>query len=110
MRKYSQGEIIEIVFPYEDGIGSKRRPALVIQDVGDSVIVAKITSKHKGLKWDIELPQDAFNGLSVDSVVQVDKIRLLNKSELCSIIPRGNINPIQLAIIKGKIKEYKNTK
>ena len=108
MRKYSAGEIIEVVFPYEEGSGAKRRPALVIGDVGDDVIAAKITSKHKGLEWDIEIPQDGFNGLSVDSVVQVDKIVSFKKNELCAVIPRGNINPLQLAIVKDKIKQYRN--
>ena len=108
MRKYSAGEIVEVIFPYEDGNGAKRRPALVIGDAGDDVIAAKVTSKHKGLEWDIDIPKDNFNGLSVDSVVQVDKIASFKKNELCAIIPRGNINSVQLAIIKDKIKQYRN--
>jgi len=84
------------------------RPALVIRDLGESLIVVKITSKHKGREWDIELPKDEFNGLSVDSVVQANQCVELGKSEITSIIPRGIINPLQFAIIKTKIKEFFN--
>ena len=66
----------------------------------------KITSKHKGRKWDIELPKDAFNGLTVDSVVQADKYMELSNTEIIQIIPRGTINPLQLGIVKQKLQEY----
>lgn len=106
MRKYEQGEIVEIIFPFEDINDKKIRPALVINDNGDNLLVIKITSKHKERKWDILIPKDDFNGLSVNSVIQIDKIKELSKKELCSVIPRGNINPLQLAIIKQKLSEY----
>ena len=108
MRKYNSGEIIEVAFPFEEKNDKKVRPALVIRDFGESLIVVKITSKHKGREWDIELPKDNFNGLSVDSVVQVNQCVKLDKSEIASVIPRGIINPLQLAIIKTKLKEFFN--
>ena len=106
MRKYSPGEIVEVAFPYEDSADEKVRHALVIKDYGDALLLLKITSQHKGLKWDIELPIDDFNGLTKPSVIQVDRYQKILKSKLSSIIPRGVINPIQLEIVKRKLKEY----
>ncbi|MFB8036063.1 type II toxin-antitoxin system PemK/MazF family toxin [Streptomyces sp. NPDC056004] len=40
------GEIWWAEVPYEDGPGAKDRPCLVMAVRGDSVLVAKITSKH----------------------------------------------------------------
>ncbi|MFE9397481.1 type II toxin-antitoxin system PemK/MazF family toxin [Streptomyces flavidovirens] len=40
------GEIWWADVPYEDGPGSKDRPCLVLSVRGDSVLIAKITSKH----------------------------------------------------------------
>lgn len=109
MKSYKSGEIVEAIFPFEDSSESKIRPALVIGDLGDSLFLLKITSKHKNRAWDIELPKDSFNGLSVDSVIQVDKGIKLKKSKLSEMIPRGVINQIQLAIVKERIKEYMQT-
>ena len=108
-KTYKQGEIVDVVFPYEESGESKRRPALVLLDTGDSLILAKITSRHKGRKWDLLIKRDGFNGLSVDSAVQIDKIHKIPKKNICNIIAKGNINQLQLALIKEKIKEYKSS-
>jgi len=44
--KYKQGDIIVLEPPFTDLLGSKRRPVLVLNaiDLGDDLIVAKITS------------------------------------------------------------------
>ena len=105
MKKYNPGEIVEVAFPYEDRADEKVRPALVIKDYDDVLLLLKIT-QHKGLEWDIELPVDDFNGLTKPSVIQVNRYQKILKSKLSSIIPRGVINPIQLGIVKDKLKEY----
>ena len=106
MRSYKSGEVVELMFPFQEVTGKKIRPALVIKDYGETIAVLKITSKHKGRAWDIELPKDAFNGLTVDSVVQADSYIELSKTEIVQITPRGTVNPLQLGIIKEKLKEY----
>ena len=107
MRKFNPGEIVEVAFPFEENNNKKVRPALVLYDYGESFLVVKITSQHKKRTWDIEIPHEDFNGLTVDSVIQVDKLTELNKTELCSIIPRGSINSLQLAIVKQKLEDYR---
>ena len=110
MRKYNAGEIVRIAFPFEDSSEEKIRPALVIKDFGTEILVLKITSKHKGMDWDVKLPKDDFNGLAVNSVIQVDKSQRISKTKLTDIIPSGVINPIQLEIVKQKLKQYLRTK
>ena len=106
MRKYSTGEIVEAAFPYEEGYEEKVRPVLVLKDYADEMLVMKITSKHKGREWDIEIPVDGFNGLTKPSVIQVDRCKKVSKLKLSAIIPRGVINPLQLEIVKRRFKEY----
>lgn len=76
-------------------------------DKGDVILlVAKITSQNKGRQWDVQLPRDRFNGLSVDSFVQVDKAIKLSRDKVCDLIPRGCVNPLQFAVIMEKLKEF----
>ncbi len=44
--KYKQGDIVILELPFTDLLGSKLRPVLVLNaiDLGDDIIVAKITS------------------------------------------------------------------
>ena len=57
---------------------------------------------------DIELPKDDFNGLTVDSVIQINEIKEIKKSELSNWIPRGIINQLQFAIVKDKLRQFMN--
>lgn len=108
MRKYEAGAVVEVVFPFEEENASKRRPALVLSDDGGAtLIVAKITSRNKGRRWDVCIKRDQFNGLSVDSFVQVDRVIKLSRDKVCDLIPRGSVGPLQLAVIMEKIREFK---
>ena len=109
MKKYSSGEIVEAAFPYEESIEEKVRPVLVLKDYGEEMLVLKITSKHKGREWDIEIPAGSFSGLTKPSVIQADRCEKISKSKLSSIIPRGVINPLQLEIVKQRLKKYLKT-
>ena len=106
MREYSPGEIVEAAFPYEESSEEKVRPVLVLKDCGNEILAMKITSKHKGREWDVEIPLDSFNGLTRPSVVQADRCERIPKSKLSAIIPRGTINPLQLEIVKQRLKDY----
>ena len=51
---YLFGEVLIINFPLSDGIGSKRRPVLVIKDTSDNdILIAKITSQSHNTEFDI---------------------------------------------------------
>lgn len=106
MREYKAGEIVEIAFPFEEGVGEKVRPALVLHDYGDELLLIKITSQLKGREHDITIFPDDFNGLTKPSAIQIDKCGKVLKAKLSTIIPRGTINPLQLEIIKNRLKKY----
>ncbi len=63
--RYSQGDIVVLELPFTDLVGSKLRPVLVLNaiDLGEDIVVAKITSKEKRLVLKIvaRLNQDALN-------------------------------------------------
>ena len=106
MKKYNSGDVVDIAFPYEESSDEKVRPALVIKDDGEYLLLLKITSQHKGLKWDVDIPADEFSGLVKPSVIQVNRYMKVSKSKLTTVIPRGAINPMQLAIVKQRLQEY----
>ena len=106
LRAYNPGEIVDVEFPFEDKDEGKLRPALVWRDVGETFLLFKITSKQKGRKWDVLLPKDNFNGLDVDSVIQIDRLQRLDKSKLKHIIPRGNLTALQMMVVGEKFKEF----
>lgn len=46
MEEFNFGDIVLLKFPFTDGSGLKKRPALIINDFNDGdIIVCRITSK-----------------------------------------------------------------
>jgi len=80
MIDYKLGEVVLIAFPYTNGTGSKKRPALVLYDAGDpDILVARITSQTVLTKDDIVLNDWAEAGLLVPSTVRLHKVATLEK-------------------------------
>lgn len=69
-----------IKFPFTDLSGSKLRPAVVLFDSGNDLVVAFITGvlavKTIG---DISLKRNGTNGLKKDSVLKLSKLATLSK-------------------------------
>ena len=82
---------------------------LVWMDQGDFLVVSKMTSRIKGRQWDVAISPDSHNGLSRESVVQVDRTIKIPKSKICDIIPRGCINQLQLALIREKLRAFRES-
>ena len=57
-------------FYYDDRVGSKKRPTLVIDVVDDIVVCAKITSKEKRFGSDYEVRDWKESGLKEPSVIR----------------------------------------
>src|SRR5215813_12153821 len=91
-----RGEVVLVDFPYPSGVGSKVRPALVIQNDRDNArllntVVIQITSTtHRALETtqvlvEVSTPEGKQSGLLYDSVVSyvnlvtLDKNRVLRK-------------------------------
>ncbi len=81
-----KGKIVAVPFPYTDLKGAKVRPALVVYDGHEDVIVAFISSKIPADLLDIhvlltrEMPGFSLSGLKKDSVIQLNKLATINKS------------------------------
>lgn len=75
------GKFVLLSFPFTDGKGSKRRPALVIRDTGDGdVIVCRVTSKLYDTVFDLSIEDWEKCGLRLPSVVRTHKIATLSSS------------------------------
>jgi mRNA interferase MazF len=80
MEHYSPGEVVLLIFPFTDGMGAKRRPALVVLDTGDQdLVVARVTSQTAQAVLDVELKDWHLAGLLLPSVVRVHKLATLEK-------------------------------
>lgn len=56
MMNYELGEIVLVNFPQSGSIQGKRRPALIILDIGDAdVMLAPITTKERDGSGDYKL-------------------------------------------------------
>lgn len=80
-----KGKIVLIHFPFTDLTSSKLRPALVLYESADDVIVAFISSKvqAQNLPSDLilsaEHPAFPSTGLKVPSVIKFDKVATVSK-------------------------------
>jgi len=79
-------KIIAIPFPFTDLKGAKVRPALVIYEGHEDVIVAFISSKIPAEPYNVhvllteEMPGFKLSGLKRDSVIQLNKLATIDKS------------------------------
>lgn len=80
MDKLNFGDIVLLKFPYTNGQGYKRRPALLICDSSDGdIIVCRITSKIYASAQDVLINDWEKSGLKLPSIVRVHKIATLEK-------------------------------
>ena len=76
-----KGDVVLIKFPFTDLTGSKLRPALVLFESGDDVMVSFITSVFPArLTGDVTLSKNEQNGLKKDSILRLAKLATLNKN------------------------------
>ncbi len=81
MKNYSSGDIVLVKFTFSDTLDTKRRPGLVLLDMGDEdVMVAKITSKPYYTDFDWQIKEWEKAGLLRPSTVRLHKINTLAKS------------------------------
>jgi mRNA interferase MazF len=80
MKDYSPGDVVLLLFPFVDATGAKRRPALVLLDLGDDdIVVARITSQAARSTYDITLEDWREAGLLLQSITRLHKITTLEK-------------------------------
>jgi len=98
VRKVQRGDVVVVNFPYSDQTGSKKRPALVVQDdrwnaILDDTIVAFITSgthRYVGAATQKLIrhgsPEHKGSGLRTDSVVECQTLLTCDQSLITAII------------------------
>ncbi len=99
-----KGDVVLVSFPFTDLSGSKLRPALVLAESNQDVVVAFITSQSKWFdEFSIKIVASEINGLKIDSLVRLNKITTLDKNLVFGKL--GNltvqdINQINMGLIK----------
>jgi mRNA interferase MazF len=80
VKDHAPGDVVLLAFPFADGSATRRRPALVLVDVGDDdLLVARITSRPARTDLDVTLDHWQAAGLLLPSVVRVHKVATLEK-------------------------------
>jgi mRNA interferase MazF len=83
MTTYEFGEIVLVNFPQTGSVRRKRRPALVVLDIGDAdVVLAPITTKERSGRGDYRLRDWQLIGLLRESWVRLAKVACLEKSDI----------------------------
>ena len=78
---FTQGDVVLIKFPFSDGKGFKKRPALILQTFEDGdLLFCRITSKFYDSVFDLVLQDWSDLGLLLPSVVRIHKIIVLESS------------------------------
>lgn len=96
---------------FDGGVGSEQigiRPVVVIQnDAGNkyspTTIVSIITSKHKRhLPTHVFVKKDDANGLAVDSTIELEQLKTVDKSRLCGdrigFLSAEDLNQVERAL------------
>jgi len=97
-----KGEIVLVEFPFTDLSGSKLRPALVLAEKKDDVLVAFITSKAQNLdEEDLLLIADERNRLKNDSRLRL--FRYGNSEKKTSSRTIGYVSDTVLTKIDEKL-------
>src|SRR5688500_14287530 len=81
------GDVVLIQIPYHQTMGGKIRPAVVVLDSGDAVlVVAPVTSAMRFTDYDLELLAWQAAGLNVASCVRVHKLAVLAKANVIRVL------------------------
>ena len=83
MTDYEFGEIVLVDFPQTGPAETKRRPALVILDIGDDdVVLAPVTSRERSGAGDQRIEGWRDCGLLRESWVRLAKVACLRKTDI----------------------------
>jgi mRNA interferase MazF len=79
--KYSPGDVVLVKFPFSDLLNFKVRPAVVLKDQKDDLLLVPVSSKISGNKMVKQLKDTDLTGqkLPVQSVIRYTKLFTLNK-------------------------------
>ncbi len=83
MTTYEVGDVVLVDFPQSGSEPRKRRPALVILDIGDAdVVLAPITTRERTGPGDLKLQEWQESGLLRESWIRLAKVACLEKRDI----------------------------
>jgi len=101
MERFVRGDVVILPFPFSDLTGAKRRPALVLADLGgDDAILCQITSRAGFDKYAVEICINdfLFGSLPLNSYARPNKLFTADKSLIISTAGRLNHRKIEEVI------------
>lgn len=108
MENYLPGEILLLKFPFTDEADAKRRPALLLIDVGDDdIVVARITTQNSRASFDVEIKKWREAGLKAASVIRLHKLATLEKKMIERKL--GKLAPDDWQQVQKKLQELWNS-
>jgi len=99
MERFIKGDIVVVPFPFSDLSNSKRRPAFVIRDFGEDVLLAQVTSKNYRDDHAIQINLNDFNegSLNVVSYLRPEKLFTCSRNLIlykAASLTKGKTNQI----------------
>ncbi|OGG73065.1 hypothetical protein A3A38_01810 [Candidatus Kaiserbacteria bacterium RIFCSPLOWO2_01_FULL_53_17] len=95
-KPHKKGDIVLVMFPFTDMSGEKRRPALVVGNSEEHVVVAFISTRATGSKrWHISISPSEQSGIVSPSTIRSDKILSIDIS-----IVSGAIGTAPVSVMK----------
>ena len=104
-------EIWLVDMPFEENIGSKPRPALVLIPKGDNIVVGKMTKHPPRSEFPYEYQMIDWRGagLTCQTTIRLSKLSRINRASFIQKL--GDIQPVDQAnvynLLIKKIKENK---
>lgn len=104
MKKYKQGDVLFVPFPYTDLATTKRRPALVVSSNNTKeLILAKITSVISNSKLSHKIKESTLDfKIHKESEIITDFLSTISEKIVQKKI--GSINSQEMQLILAKIK------
>jgi len=97
MTSYNFGDVILVEFPQAGTI--KKRPALVVLDIGDAdIVLAPITTKERTRQGDYGLQDWSTSGLSRKSWVRLAKVACLEKCAINRLLGHLSDNDLSMVV------------
>ena len=106
MGKPIAGEVVILPFPQTNLQPGKRRPALVVADIGgDDLILCQITSQAKSDGYAVPITSSDFERgrLTVDSYARTNRLFTVEQSAILYVA--GKLKAIKLEETKAKIRQ-----
>jgi mRNA interferase MazF len=99
MTTYDGGDVVLVDFPQSGSEPRKRRPALVVLDIGDAdVVLAPITTRARAGPGDVKLEGWQESGLLRESWARLAKVACLEKRDVTRRLGRlSNVDKTRVA-------------